>query len=150
MLCGADLLCSYFFFFLRHSALSLLLDVHFGGLHVCPYTFLKENSCWFVRVQLSFDEGCFSDIKEPLCGLNRWLLYLTGGYVRRKTTSRSRKDVNVHTNLKGIINVPNNFFFFASFSFGFLVWSLKLSKFAKCVRLKENMLYKCKCFSLFV
>ena len=71
--------------------------------------------------------------------------------MRRKTTSRSRKDVNVHTDLKkGIINVPNNFFFFASFSFGFLVSSLKLSKFAKCVRLKENMLYKCKCFSLFV
>ena len=69
-MCGADVLCSYFFFFAA-SALPLLLDVHFGGLHVCPYTFLKENSCCFVRVQLSFDEGCFSDIREPLCGLNR-------------------------------------------------------------------------------
>lgn len=67
--------------------------------------------------------------------------------MRRKTTSRLRKDVNVHTELRESINMP--IFFWLSLAFVFL-FDLKLSKFAKCVRLKENMLYKRKCFSLFV
>ena len=67
--CCVHMFFFFFFFLLQHSALSLLLDVHFGGFHVCSYTFLKENSCWLVRVQLSFDEGCFSDIK----GTSMWL-----------------------------------------------------------------------------
>ena len=36
--------------------------------------------------------------------------------MRRKTTSRSRKDVNVHAKLKkGIINMPNNLFMYLFF-----------------------------------